>query len=213
VGKTVVACALLRALRARGIAVGGMKPVETGVGPAGPLDAIALRDAAGGKDALEEVCPERFALPAAPRVAAEHEGRSVDMTRIKDSYDALSARHPFLVVEGAGGLLVPVTPGVDIADLARELGLPILLVARGALGTINHTRLSLEALATRGLALAGVVISHGSGPLTAADQWNLDELRQALGPRLVGEIPPLLPGARPLPGMIDLDAVLRTATP
>ena len=104
VGKTVVACALLRALRARGIDAGGLKPVETGVGDAGPLDAIALRDAAGGSDPLELVCPQRFALPAAPTVAAEAEGTKVDLTALDAAFEALSARHEFLVVEGAGGL-------------------------------------------------------------------------------------------------------------
>jgi len=209
VGKTVVACALLRGLRARGIDVGAMKPVETGVSALGPLDALSLRAAAAVDDPLEEVCPERFALPAAPRVAAAREGRTVDLTRIESCFDALSARHSFLVVEGAGGLLVPVTAGVDMAELVRRLALPLLLVSRGALGAINHTRLSLEAVAARGLGLVGVVISHASGALSAAEHWNLDDLREELGPRLLGEIPPLVPGAEPPPDAIDLDALLQ----
>jgi len=191
VGKTVVACALARALRARGVDLGVLKPAETGVGPAGPLDALALREAAGTADPIEEVCPEVFVLPAAPAVAARAEGRKVNLGRIRDAAAKLRARHRFLLVEGAGGALVPLAAGVHMLDLARELELPVLVVARGALGTINHTLLTLEALADRGIPLAGVVLSHGPTPLSAPDAANLAWLREALGARLLGELPPL----------------------
>jgi len=200
---------VLRGLRARGLDVGAMKPVETGVGTAGPLDAIALREASGAEDELAEICPERFRMPAAPSVAAEHEGRSIDLTRIEACFDTLLARHSLLLVEGAGGLLVPLSETLDMAGLAERLGLPVLLVTRSALGTINHTRLSLEAMTARGLDLAGVVISHGGGALSAADALNLDALRRELGSHLMGEIPPLARGAAPLPEALDLDALLR----
>ena len=207
VGKTVVACALLRALRARGIDAGGMKPIETGVGSDGPLDAIALRAAAGGKDTLDSVCPQRFALPAAPTVAAAAEGRCVDLDAVRRAFAKLAARHSFLVVEGAGGLLAPAAKAASMADLAAELGLPLLVVARASLGTINHTRLTLEAADARGLPVAGVVISHGAAPLSAADRENFASLRAELGTRLVGEIPPLAPGRSPDPRCLDLDAL------
>jgi len=148
-------------------------------------------------------------MPAAPSVAAEQEGRSIDLTRIRAGFDTLAARHSLTLVEGAGGVLVPLSETLDMAGLAERLGLPVLLVARGALGTINHTRLSLEALNARGLDLAGVVISHGSVALSAADTLNLDALRRELGPRLMGEIPLLARGDAPPPGAIDLDALLR----
>lgn len=191
VGKTVVACTLVGALREAGRDVGVMKPAETGVGAGGPLDALALREAAGSTDALDEVCPVQLALPAAPSVAAADEGASVDLARIRKAFDALAARHDCMVVEGAGGLLVPLAPGFTMADLAAELTLPVLLVARAALGTINHTLLSLEAIEGRGLSLAGVVVSHAGGALSDADAKNLAALREALGPRLLGEVPPL----------------------
>jgi dethiobiotin synthetase len=191
VGKTVVACALARALRAAGVDVGVMKPCETGVGPDGPLDALALRAAAGSADPLEDVCPQTFALPAAPAVAAEAESALVDRALVLEAAASLRARHEFLLVEGAGGLLVPIAPGFDMADLARDLGLPVLVVARAALGTINQTLLTLEALARRGLALAGVVVSHGAAGISDADARNLAWLRAALGARLLAEIPPL----------------------
>jgi dethiobiotin synthetase len=208
VGKTVVACALARALRARAIDVGVLKPSETGVGERGPLDALALREAAGADDPLDDVCPEPRALPAAPAVAGEAEGRPIDLGRIRAAHARIRARHSVVLVEGAGGLLVPLAGATRMADLAAELGHPLLVVARGALGTVNHTLLTLEVAAARGLALAGVVVSHGSAPLSAADERNLGALRAALGPRLLAELPPLAD-----PGRADATALAQHLWP
>jgi dethiobiotin synthetase len=191
VGKTVVGRTLVAALRARGVDVGVLKPIETGVGSAGPEDAIALRAAAGVSDSLEEICPQRFALPAAPTVAAAAEGRGVDLDAVRRAFETIAARHDFTLAEGAGGLLVPAAEGVTMADLAARLGLPLVVVARAALGTINHTLLTLEAAAARKLEVVGVVISHAGGELSAADSANLVALRDALGPQLLGEVTPL----------------------
>jgi dethiobiotin synthetase len=137
-------------------------------------------------------------------VAAADAGATVDLAGIRKAFDALAARHDAMVVEGAGGLLVPLTDGFTMADLAAELRLPVLLVARAALGTINHTLLSVEAIAARGLPLAGVVVSHAGGPLADADARNLAALREALGDRLLGEVPPLAPGESPPAGAFRL---------
>ena len=211
VGKTLVACALVRGLRTRGLDAGAMKPVETGVGEVGPLDALALRRAAGDEDPLEDVCPLRYALAAAPTVAASADGRDVEVWAIRQAYERLAVRHDCVIVEGAGGLLVPVAEQLSMADLARELELPLLVVARAALGTINHTLLTLEVAVARGLSVAGVVISHAGGVLSGADAANLQALRDALGPALVGEIPPLPEGVEPAADAIDLDALLERA--
>lgn len=208
VGKTLVACALVRGLRARGLDVGGMKPIETGVGETGPHDALALRAAAGDRDPLDDVCPQRFALAAAPSVAAAAEARQVELWAIRRAHQRLAARHGCVVAEGAGGLLVPIAEGLSMADLARELDLPLLVVARAALGTINHTLLTLEAAVARGLSVAGVVICHATGPLGPAEAANLEALRRALGGALVGEIPPLAAGAPAAPEALDLDRLL-----
>jgi len=204
VGKTLVACAIVRGLRRRGLDVGVMKPVETGVGAAGPLDARALREAAGVDDPLEDVCPQRFALPAAPAVSAVHEGSAVDLAQLDAAFERLAAHHEYLLVEGAGGLLVPVTAELSMAGLAARWELPLIVVARARLGTINHTRLTLEVARGRGLAIAGLVLSHADGPTSPADAANLRALREDPGVRLLGEIPPLAPGALPPDDALDL---------
>jgi len=213
VGKTVFACALLRALRARGLDAGGMKPVETGVGASGPQDALALRAAADDADPLDDVCPQRFALPAAPTVAAAAEGRRVDLEAIDAAFARLMARHALLVVEGAGGLLVPVADGLSMADLAARLALPLVIVARAALGTINHTRLTLEAARSRDLPIAGVVVSFAGGRLCAADEANLSALRGDPEIPWLGEIPPLAPHGVCDPGILGVDALLEAIAP
>jgi dethiobiotin synthetase len=208
VGKTVVACALLRGLRGLGRDVGGMKPIETGVGPAGPLDALALRAAAGNVDPLEDVCPQQFALPAAPSVAAAAEGRRVDLSAIEAAFGRLAQRHDGLVVEGAGGLLVPAAGAMTMADLAAHFALPLVVVARAALGTINHTRLTLAYAHLRGLRVIGVVVSYSGGPLSAADRANLDALRGDPGAPWLGEIPPFAPGQPADASQLDVSTVL-----
>lgn len=208
VGKTMVACALARGLRRRGLDVGVMKPVETGVGSEGPLDAKALQAASGCADPLGEICPVALPLAAAPAVAATEAGLRIELSWLREKFKTLAARHAFMVVEGAGGLLVPLSSQETMADLAAELGLPLVVVARGRLGTINHTRLTIEAALARGLPLAGVVVSHADGPLAAADRANLAALRAWLGDRLAGEIPPIAPGTSPAFDTI-LDALRR----
>lgn len=219
VGKTVVACELIRRLRGRGIETGVIKPIETGVGADGPADAIALRDAGGDRDPIGDVCPQQFQLPAAPSVAAAAAGRRVDRSAITAAYNRIRQGSDFVVVEGAGGLLVPIDEHFDMLDLANELALPALLVARAALGTINHTQLSLEVARQRGLEVVGVVISHADGVLTAADAANLAALRELLGDRLLGEILPRAAASDPAagaqtrltaePSPIDIDRLLR----
>lgn len=209
VGKTVVACALVRGLRRRGLDVGVMKPVETGVGTDGPLDARALQAAAGSGDTLGEICPVALPLAAAPSVAAAEAGICIEPAWLCEKFKALATRHAWMIVEGAGGLLVPLSSAATMADLAAALGLPLVVVARGRLGTINHTRLTLEAARLRRLPLAGVVVSHADGLLSAADSANLAALRAWLGKRLAGELPPIARGTTAPFDAIDLDSLMR----
>lgn len=160
VGKTEVACALVALARAAGVDAVGMKPAQSGVTAEEPSDAERLREASGGVEPLEALCPYSFAPPLAPAVAARVEGRAVSFEGVLAAARALAARHQAVVVEGAGGLLVPLTERETFADLAVALGLPVLVVARAGLGTVNHTALTLEALRARGLAVAGVVLNR-----------------------------------------------------
>ncbi len=207
VGKTLVSVALIEAFRKSGLKVGAMKPIETGVGKEGPLDAIALRDATGSTDPLATICPQQFALPAAPNAAASAENREVDLTAIDAAYKTLAKGRDLMLVEGAGGLLVPILEEWTMAELASRLDLPLLVVARASLGTINHTALTLEVAASKELPVLGVIISHVDGPITAADASNLLALKKFLGNRLIGEIPPLGPAEAPPPDAIDIDAL------
>lgn len=161
VGKTLVAAALARHLRSRDLDVGVMKPVETGVtDPAGPgADAALLRWAAGSTDDPALIAPYRLRAPLAPALAAKEESVGVDLAQIVEIAGTLSARHRFTIIEGAGGLMVPLAGGLLVADLVLQLGLPLLVVCRPGLGTINHTLLTVHAARTMGIPLAGFIIN------------------------------------------------------
>jgi len=196
VGKTEVTCALLRDARARGLDAVGMKPAQSGVVPGEPSDAERLARASDGAEALEVVCPYSFAAPLAPAVAARVEGKEISFARIVDGARALAARHDAILVEGAGGLLVPLTDRETYADLAAALGLPVLVVARAGLGTVNHTALTVEALRRRGLAVAGIVMNRTTPTDDPSVPHNAGEIA-----RLTGIAPAAL-----LPFVPDIDA-------
>jgi dethiobiotin synthetase len=163
IGKTFVGTGIARALRAAGVDVGVMKPAETGCsvrrGALYPKDAFALMRAAKSSDTLDLVNPYRFQAPLAPSVAAAQEGNTIVLRRLQATYRKLARKHAFMIVEGAGGILVPLNAKRDFLDLAALIGLPILIVARPGLGTINHTLLTVMALRGRGLTIAGIVIN------------------------------------------------------
>jgi dethiobiotin synthetase len=189
VGKTEVACALLRAARAAGIDAVGMKPAQSGHVPGEPSDAERLREASDRVEPLEATCPYSLAAPLAPAVAARLEGRRIELDRILGAARALASRHELIVVEGAGGLLVPLTERETYADLAVALALPVILVARAGLGTVNHAALTAEALRRRGLELAAIVLNRttpGDDPSVA---HNAAEIARLTGARVVGPLP------------------------
>lgn len=181
VGKTEVACALLRDARARGLDAVGMKPAQSGVVPGEPSDAERLALAADGVEPLEAVCPYSFAAPLAPAVAARVEGQTISFARIVDGARALAARHDAVIVEGAGGLLVPLTDRETYADLAVALGLPVVVVARAGLGTVNHAALTVEALRRRGLAVAGLVLNRTAAADDPSVPTNAGEIARLTG--------------------------------
>lgn len=191
VGKTYVASGIARTLIRAGIDVGVMKPAETGCrrrsGQLIPADAISLMKAAGVRDPLELVNPYRFSKPLAPAVAAELEGKSVDPARIISFFLRISKRHDFTIVEGAGGIMVPLSVNYLYLDLARSLHLPVLIVSRPGLGTINHTLLTILALKKRRLRIAGIVMNYANNwKKGLAEKTNMSVIEKLSGERLLG---------------------------
>lgn len=200
VGKTVVAAAILAALRARGERVAAFKPVLTGTDeppdPDWPPDDELLAAAAGMR--AEEVAPARFGPPVSPHLAARLAGEQLDPAALRAAFAARAAEADVVIAEGVGGLLVPLTPDYLVRDLARDLGLPLVVAARPGLGTINHTLLTLEAARAAGLTVAGVVLTPWSeGPSTMekdnrATIARLGGVEVAALPRLAHADPALL---------------------
>lgn len=192
VGKTHVACALLQALALHHPRVVGMKPVAAGVVPWGEgwasEDSIALRTAStvAVPSALDN--PVLLPDPLSPHIAAARAGVQIDIHTIVQAYAALSAQADAVVVEGAGGFHVPLSDTATGADLAVALGLHVVLVVGLRLGCLNHALLTAEAIAARGLTLAGWVANRVDPDMLAPDD-NIAWLRQRLGAPLLADIP------------------------
>lgn len=157
VGKTVVSCAILRILRSRGAQVSAFKPVATGSTPGCHPDILDL--ASASHQSYTDISFWEGNAPAAPSLVSRLEGKTLNIADMVSKARAAVSQDPYFVIEGAGGVLCPLGPGVGVADLARAFGLPCLLVARRCLGTLNHILLSLEACAARGLRVAGIVMN------------------------------------------------------
>jgi dethiobiotin synthetase len=178
VGKTVIAAASVAWFRARGLSVAAMKPVETG---GRRVDAEILREANGGQDSLDDVCPVHFAEAIAPYAATFKSGSAVDVSRLDAAFARLTAGRDVAVVEGAGGLLVPITRGASFASLFEMWNLDLIIVAANRLGVLNHTLLTVDAARAHGLDIAGVVLN--SIQVDAADvsvESNMDVLHELL---------------------------------
>ena len=182
VGKTHVAVGLLTALRDAGVRAVGMKPVAAGIGQGEAVnaDAIALERASAVEAPLSERNPYAFTEPVAPHVAAVAEGARIELRVIEQAARQLALRADVLVVEGAGGALVPLDDRLDMLDIARSLDLPVLLVIGMRLGCINHALLSALAIRRRGLALAGWVANVLPPQMSRLDE-NLSTLALHLG--------------------------------
>ncbi len=192
VGKSLAACALLHALAARWPRVVGMKPVAAGAefhqGQWANEDALALRAASSIAVAPQLDNPVLLPEPLSPHIAAARAGQVIDIATITASYRQLATLADAVVVEGAGGWHVPLSDTHTGADLAQALGLPVLLVVGLRMGCLNHAALTAEAIAARGLPLAGWVANHLS-PDMAATSENIAWLRQRLAVPLWAELP------------------------
>jgi dethiobiotin synthetase len=208
VGKTVVAGVLIKALQMLGSRVCGMKPIESGCRRRGsmllPSDGAFLKEISQMKEPLSHVSPSCFESPLAPMIAAEREGRRVDLKNILSIFMVLSDKYDAVVVEGIGGLRVPIKADYSVADLAAEMGLPLLVVASPFLGTINHTLLTIDYAQAKGLEIAGIVINYmrpSEGSL--AEGTNPSVLERLSPVPLIGRVPYL--------DYIALDALERVA--
>ena len=193
VGKTVLTAGITCALRSRGHAVGVCKPVQSGALTADPYgDAMLLKRWTRVAESPGEIAPISFAAALAPLVAAELEGRSVDRAEAIAHVRAVVARYDAVLVEGAGGVFVPVGDDWTIADLAVDLGLPVLVVARAGLGTVNHSTLTVRAVRELGLEVAGVVLNGKQDESTATNARLIERVANVpvLGrtPTLEGEL-------------------------
>jgi dethiobiotin synthetase len=177
VGKTVVAAALVMALRQIGAKGIGFKPAETGISPAEISDSEVLAVASGSSSPLAAPLL-RLSEPLAPAVAAERAGVVFDPTLAVERVRALRSAGYTVVVEGAGGLLVPLAWGYTAADLAAQAGLTAIVVARAGLGTLNHVALTLEALARRDVGVMAVVLNGRGDPPDLAEATNPSALQR-----------------------------------
>jgi dethiobiotin synthetase len=192
VGKTYVACALAAQLRESGYRVGVMKPAETGCdagdGKLVARDAMALQAAAACELPLEKICPYQFREALAPSVAAEREGRRIEVDRLMDIYQEIGAAHDITLVEGAGGLMVPLLPSYTYADFARVLKLPVIVVAANKLGVINHLLLTVEHASCKGLRVLGYILNQVERTASLAAETNREALASLTATPCLGEL-------------------------
>lgn len=198
IGKTVVAAGLAMALKQRGVRVGVMKPIATGCIGDGRLispDAVYLFEAAQNEYA-PLTSPVRFRNPVAPSIASIYEQKEVDLNLIRRAYRQLQKHYDYLIVEGIGGMLVPIKNNYLVANLIREMDLPILIVSHVSLGAINHTLLTVDSALIRGFFIKGIIFNRA--PLI---NYSLAELTN---PRVIHELTGL-PVLGTLPDIEDLD--------
>lgn len=199
VGKTLVSAGLALALRERGIKVGVMKPVATGC--SGLDERLVSADAAFLMEAAENeypalTSPARLRNPLSPNVAAALEKKEIKLDQIRAAYQELQKHYDFLIVEGIGGLMVPITQNYFVANMIREFQLPMVIVSRPSLGTINHTLLTVDAAVVRGLDVRGIIFNR-----VPTVNFSLAEITN---PKAVHELT-RLPILGSLPDMPDVD--------
>ncbi len=194
VGKTWIAAGLTAVWRRQGLNAAYFKPVQSGCpevdGRLIPTDARLARDLAGLSEPLEVLTPVCLRLPLAPAVAAAQEGKTVDLEKVAGALRKLARRYDWLVVEGAGGLCVPlIGTRFLVLDMIRWLGLPLLVVARAGLGTINHTVLTVKAAQSAGVSVPGVVLNRYPAAPGLAEQTNPGVIEALTGVPVLGLVP------------------------
>lgn len=186
VGKTYVSCAIIKQLKEKGANVGVMKPIASG----SRQDSVFLKKAAGVNDPIDIINPIFFEKPLAPWVAAKLTGKRINLGKVWDAYKVLKKKYEFLIIEGAGGLLVPVTEKTYIIDIAKQFNFPIVIVSRPNLGTINHTLLTVNYARHYGLKVEGFVVNYAKPYKKGlALETNPDVISQLGKAKLLGIVP------------------------
>lgn len=194
VGKTIIAGALIKVLGFLGLKTSGMKPIECGCAREGnvliPSDGMFLKNIAQMQEHVTQVTPCCFESPLAPLPASEIEQKNISVRDIKKAYYSLRAQYDAVIVEGIGGLMVPLKTNYFLVDLAKELGLPLIVVAKPGLGSINHTMLTVNYALKEGLEVAGVIINYSNPPEgSLAEETNPQLLKQICPVPLIGIFP------------------------
>lgn len=200
VGKTITSGLIIRALIQRGIKVGAMKPFETGClkqnGELIPSDGLFLKRMAEMDDPIELIVPQRFELPLSPLAASKLENKSVLIDKVFQSYGYLTSKYDFVVVEGAGGILVPIyrdenaNKAVFMSDIIKALNLPLIIISRATLGTINHTLLTVNYALNMGIKVLGVIINFNNPPGSDISEKTNPEILDELSPvPILGVLP------------------------
>lgn len=181
VGKTVVAAAIARTLAGEGRRVAVFKPAVTGLDEEVETDHALLRRASGSGQRDEEIAPYRYGPPASPHLAAAMAGEEIDPERLRQTARAAAENADDLVCEGVGGLMVPLSPGYLVRDLAADLGHPLVVVASPGLGTINHTLLTVEAARAAGLEVLAVVLTPWPDEPSGIERSNRETIASLAG--------------------------------
>ena len=194
IGKTVVTVCLTTLFKSQGMDVGVMKPIETGVDPvcssSANSDAKFLMETSSSTDAEEEVCPYRLKTPASPYQAAQIAGIQIQPPTILEKFKVLQSRHSMMMVEGIGGLLVPITYKYSVADLALGIGLPLIIVSCLRVGTLNHTLLTINAAQQYGLKIQGIILNqHEAGVLNDVEIKQGELIEEFSGIPILGTCP------------------------
>ncbi|MDA8077312.1 MAG: dethiobiotin synthase [Nitrospiraceae bacterium] len=194
VGKTIMAGAVIKAVNYMGLKAGAMKPIESGCGREGdvliPFDGMFLKQMAHMDDPITLVTPCCLESPLAPISAAEADMTEISLYEIRRSFDKLSEKYEVMIVEGVGGLMVPIKRDYYVVGLARDLGLPLIVVARPGLGTINHIMLTLSCARKEGLTVAGIILNYSAPPeQSPAEQTNPKLLAQICPAPVIGIFP------------------------
>lgn len=201
VGKTITAAALLRGFIKKGFKVAAMKPIETGClnkdGILLPADGMFLRDMAEMNESLELITPVQLENPLSPLMASRVENVKIDMEKIFKSFEVLKKKYEYLFIEGVGGVMVPIYESEKrrksfyfLRDLIKELELPVILVTRPSLGTINHTLMTVEVLKSKKIPIKGFIINFSEPPKNdIAEKTNPEILKEILDIPLLGIMP------------------------